>query len=111
MEWEASQPKEAVDDISSKTIFTIAGRITARRGMGKVSFLDLRDGAGKIQLFYSRDTFEEKQNWLFKELDIGDFIGVSGIVFRTKSAEPTIRVDSLPYFPNRCCRCLKNGTA
>lgn len=71
---------------------TLAGRITARRSMGKITFLDLRDGSGKIQLFLGRDSFNDKDNELLKELDIGDFLGVKGIVFRTKTGEPTLRI-------------------
>ena len=92
LEWEAGMPKEILDNVLAKNKFVVAGRITARRGMGKVSFLDLRDGSGKIQLFYSREAFGEKENELFKEFDIGDFIGAEGTVFRTKSNEPTIHL-------------------
>ena len=73
----------------------IAGRITARRSMGKITFMDLRDGSGKMQLFLGRDGFNEKETELIKELDIGDFIGVKGVVFRTRTGEPTLRVGSL----------------
>jgi lysyl-tRNA synthetase class 2 len=84
------QEAKQEDDIE----ISIAGRITARRAMGKVSFLDLRDGSGKIQLFYNRKSFSEKDDELFRELDIGDFIGVRGNVIRTKTGEPTVQVNS-----------------
>jgi lysyl-tRNA synthetase class 2 len=72
---------------------SVAGRITAIRRMGKSSFVDLRDGSGKIQLlFQDLDRFHEKLRNLFKELDIGDIIGVEGSLLRTKSGEPTIGV-------------------
>ena len=73
-------------------VVSIAGRITAHRPMGKISFLDLRDGSGKIQLCFYKDRLDEEGLELFKELDIGDIIGVSGKLFRTKSGEPTIEV-------------------
>jgi lysyl-tRNA synthetase class 2 len=74
---------------------SLAGRITAHRPMGKISFLDLRDGSGKIQLCFYKDRLSEENLKLFQDLDIGDIIGVSGKLFRTKSGEPTLEVESL----------------
>jgi lysyl-tRNA synthetase class 2 len=68
---------------------SVAGRIVARRGMGKISFLDLRDGTGKIQVLFG-DVLNKDLIELSKELDIGDFIGATGRLFRTKSGEPTV---------------------
>ena len=63
---------------------SIAGRITARRLMGKSAFIDIRDGSGKIQLlFQDIDKFDEELRQLFKDLDIGDIIGVKGNLIRT----------------------------
>ena len=73
----------------------VAGRIMANRTMGKISFLDIQDGSGKIQLFLSKNELDEQSSALLKELDIGDIIGAKGIVFRTKSKEPTVRVKTL----------------
>jgi len=75
-------------------VVSIAGRIMANRPMGKISFLDLRDGSGKIQLCFYKDQLSEEKLELFKELDIGDIIGVSGRLFRTKSGEPTVEVEN-----------------
>jgi len=72
----------------------VAGRITANRPMGKVSFLDIRDGSGKIQLYFLIDRLDDASLKLFKDIDIGDIIGVSGKLFRTKSREPTIEVEN-----------------
>ncbi len=73
---------------------SVAGRITARRLMGKSAFVDIRDGSGKIQLlFQGINKFDEKLRELFKELDIGDIIGVKGNLLRTKSGEPTVWVE------------------
>ncbi|MBI4188433.1 MAG: lysine--tRNA ligase [Chloroflexi bacterium] len=69
----------------------VAGRITARRKMGKISFLDLRDGTGKIQLLLG-DLLNADQLELLKDIDIGDIIGAGGRLFRTKTGEPTIAV-------------------
>ena len=74
---------------------SLAGRIMARRSMGKITFIDLRDGSGKIQLFFNHSNLNEKDNLLFKELDIGDIIGVRGTIFRTRTGEPTLNVKSL----------------
>ena len=72
---------------------SVAGRITAKRLMGKSSFIDIRDGSGKIQLlFQDINRFDEELRELFKDLDIGDFIGVEGNILRTKSGEPTVWV-------------------
>jgi lysyl-tRNA synthetase class 2 len=84
--------KQQEEGAAEKTEISLAGRIMARRGMGKVSFLDIRDGSGKIQLLYHRDAFNDKDNELLKELDIGDFIGAKGTVMRTKSGEPTVQL-------------------
>ncbi len=73
---------------------TVAGRITARRNMGKITFIDLRDSSGKIQLLCG-ELLDVDQNQLLKEIDIGDIIGASGRLFRTKTKEPTIAVSDL----------------
>jgi len=74
---------------------SVAGRIMAQRRMGKLTFLDLRDSSGKIQLFCHRDRLDETGLNLLKELDIGDIIGATGKPFRTRSGEPTIEVTAL----------------
>ncbi len=73
---------------------SLAGRIMASRPMGKISFLDLRDGSGKIQLCFYKDRLGEENLKLFQDLDIGDIIGVSGKLFRTKTGEPTLEVEN-----------------
>ena len=73
---------------------TVAGRITAIRRMGKGAFADIRDGSGKIQLLFQNiDQYDREDLDLFKDLDIGDIIGVRGPLLRTKSGEPTVRVE------------------
>ena len=80
------------DAAPSGEILRVAGRITAMRKMGKSSFLDIRDGSGRIQLLMRNAQFNENQTELFKDLDIGDTIGVEGTVLRTRTGEPTISV-------------------
>jgi lysyl-tRNA synthetase, class II len=69
----------------------VAGRLTSKRGMGKTAFMDLRDGSGKIQLFFRINNLGDKYN-LLKEIDIGDILGAQGKLFLTRSGEPTIEV-------------------
>ncbi len=73
---------------------SVAGRITAMRKMGKNSFLDIRDGYGKIQLLFKNASYSDTDQELFKDLDIGDIIGVEGNLLRTRTGEPTISVGS-----------------
>ena len=82
-------------DFQPTTEVIVCGRITAKRKMGKISFLDIRDGTGKIQVFCQRNTLNEVQQELLKGLDIGDFTSVRGKVFRTKSGETTIDATDL----------------
>lgn len=70
----------------------LAGRITAIRFMGKIAFFDLRDGSGKIQLFFSRERLGVDRYQLLRYLDIGDIIGVAGSLFRTRTGEVTLDV-------------------
>ena len=80
---------------------SIAGRIMSRRIMGKASFLELMDSKGRIQVYITRDDIcpdenKDLYNTVFKKLlDIGDFIGITGFVFRTKMGEISVRAQSL----------------
>jgi lysyl-tRNA synthetase class 2 len=69
-----------------------AGRITAHRDMGKSHFLDLRDATGRIQIYIHAKEVGTELIDLFRLLDLGDFIGVEGTCFVTKSGEPTLKV-------------------
>lgn len=72
---------------------SVAGRITAKRVMGGASFVDLRDGSGRIQLYATIDALGPERYELFTQIDIGDFLGVEGLVFRTKKGELSVRVE------------------
>ena len=72
----------------------IAGRMVARRVMGKASFAHLLDGEGKIQLYVSRDDLGDEEYQGFKKWDIGDIIGVEGILFRTRTGEISVHAKS-----------------
>jgi len=82
--------KTETDEASEKV--SVAGRITAMRNMGKSSFFDIRDGSGKLQLLFQNASLDKEHSELFKDLDIGDIIGVEGTLLRTKTGEPTVSV-------------------
>ena len=71
----------------------VAGRITAHRNMGKSQFLDLSDVSGRLQVYINLKELSVEQAGIFQTLDIGDFLGIEGECFVTKSGEPTIRVE------------------
>ena len=89
-----------VDDAPSRQV-SVAGRIMSRRIMGKASFIELQDSHGRIQVYISRDEIcpgEDKDlyNVVFKKLlDIGDFVGIKGYVFRTQTGEISVHAQSL----------------
>ena len=70
----------------------VAGRLMAKRGMGKSIFADLKDSTGKIQLFVGKSEIGEEAFAIFKKLDIGDIVGIKGPTFVTRMGELTIRV-------------------
>ena len=89
------------DDEETPREVTVAGRIMGRRIMGKASFMELQDSCGRIQVYISRDEIcpgddKELYNTVFKKLlDIGDFVGITGHVFRTQTGEISVHADSL----------------
>ena len=89
------------DEAASPRKVSIAGRIMGRRIMGKASFLELMDSKGRVQVYITRDDIcpEENKdlyNTVFKKLlDIGDFIGITGFVFRTKMGEISVHAETL----------------
>ena len=78
-------------DALEGTEVTIAGRLMSKRGMGKVSFCDLQDKSGRIQLYARKDEMDEEEYNRFKKFDIGDIVGIRGEVFRTKRGEMSVR--------------------
>lgn len=76
----------------------VAGRVMSKRKMGKISFMDLRDIEGKIQLVFKRDDIgEETYKLLHSTVDIGDFIGVEGEIFTTQAGEKSIQVSKYEF--------------
>jgi lysyl-tRNA synthetase class 2 len=95
-DWDATsqQIKEHFDEMEGKPV-KVAGRLMSKRGMGKVSFCDLQDRAGRIQLYARRDEMDETSYDKFKKYDIGDIVGVDGEVFRTQRGEMSVRAKSI----------------
>ncbi|WP_211749430.1 lysine--tRNA ligase [Paenibacillus sp. Marseille-Q4541] len=84
------------EEIEEKHIeVSLAGRIMAKRGMGKASFAHIQDLSGRIQIYVRKDTVSEAQYDAFTILDLGDIIGVKGVVFKTKTGETSIKVTEL----------------
>ena len=79
----------------STVTVSMAGRIMSKRGMGKASFADLQDKQGRIQLYVRKDMVGEEAYADFKKWDIGDIIGVTGVVFRTHMGEISVRATSV----------------
>ena len=73
---------------------TVAGRLTSIRRQGKVTFADLSDRSGKVQIYAKQDRLGEEAYGLFDLLDLGDIIGATGTVFRTRRGEVTVEIDS-----------------
>ena len=80
------------EKFSEGASFRVAGRITAHRDMGKSHFLDLRDASGRIQIYLQAKELGHEAIAAFGLLDLGDFIGVEGTCFTTKTGEPTLKV-------------------
>ncbi|MBP2002736.1 lysyl-tRNA synthetase class 2 [Paenibacillus shirakamiensis] len=85
--------KEELDE--KNVVVRIAGRIMGKRGMGKASFAHIQDLSGKIQIYVRKDTVPEVKYDAFDLLDLGDIVGISGEVFKTKTGETSIKVKDL----------------
>ena len=91
------QSKEAADLEAAQLITRTAGRILAIRAFGKANFLVITDGRAKIQVYIRQDALPERDFSIYKLLDFGDFIGVEGRLFRTRTNELTIHASSLEF--------------
>ncbi|MGP1570083.1 MAG: lysine--tRNA ligase [Eubacteriales bacterium] len=86
--------KDNFDEMEGKKV-SCAGRIMANRHMGKASFIDIQDTKGRIQVYIRRDAIGEEEYDIFTTYDIGDIVGLTGEVFKTKHGEISIKADSL----------------
>ncbi len=89
-----ARAKFEAGQLAESTRVSIAGRITAHRDMGKSIFIDVRDQSGRIQCYAQKQALGDDQFDTFKHLDLGDFIGVTGTLFRTKTNEPSLKLEA-----------------
>ena len=87
---EYTEKESLLTESGEELTVSVAGRMTSRRVMGKASFAHLLDGEGKIQLYVSRDDLGDEDYAAFKKWDVGDIIGVEGILFRTRTGEISV---------------------
>ena len=85
--------KETLEELQVRA--TVAGRIMLKRVMGKASFATIQDMSGQVQLYINNAGIGEEEHAAFKHWDLGDIVGASGILFKTKTGELSIRVSSL----------------
>ena len=90
----AQEVKDNFDALEGQTV-SLGGRLMSKRGMGKVSFCDLQDKSGRIQIYARKDEMDEEAYNRFKKYDIGDIVGVKGQVFRTQKGEMSIRAHEI----------------
>ena len=90
----SAEIKAHFDEMEGKPV-SIAGRLMSKRGMGKVSFCDLQDKTGRIQLYARKDEMDEAEYNRFKKYDIGDIVGVEGEIFRTQRGEMSVRAKTI----------------
>ena len=90
----AQEVKDNFDALEGQTV-SLGGRLMSQRGMGKVSFCDLQDKSGRIQIYARKDEMDEENYNRFKKYDIGDIVGVKGQVFRTQKGEMSIRAHEI----------------
>ena len=95
-DWDATsaQIKANFDAMEGQNV-KVAGRLMSKRGMGKVSFCDLQDRDGRIQLYARQDEMDAEVYKKFKKFDIGDIVGVEGDVFRTQRGEMSVRAKNI----------------
>lgn len=90
----SSEIKDAYEKFEGKTV-SVAGRMMSKRGMGKAIFCHIKDDKGQIQLYIRSDAVSAQEFADFRKYDIGDIIGVSGYVFKTKTEEISVHVQSV----------------
>ena len=86
--------KDNFDAMEGQSV-SVAGRLMSKRGMGKVSFCDLQDKSGRMQIYARKDEMDEDSYNRFKKYDIGDIVGVKGEVFRTQRGEMSVRAHEI----------------
>ncbi|MCD8145499.1 MAG: lysine--tRNA ligase [Oscillospiraceae bacterium] len=87
----AAEIREQFEALEGQTV-SVAGRLMSKRPMGKVSFFDIQDVSGRIQLYARKDEMDEAEYLAFRKDDIGDIVGIEGVVYQTERGEKSIRV-------------------
>lgn len=90
----SSDIRDNFEELENKTV-VIAGRLMSKRIMGKASFCNIQDGKGRIQCYVSKNDIGEDEYAAFKKLDIGDIVGITGFVFKTKTGEISVHATEL----------------
>ena len=86
--------EDLADGEETESRHVVAGRVMAKRGHGKAAFIDLRDGTGQIQLHSREDILGVHEHALLLDADLGDFVGVEGIAFKSRRGELSLRLES-----------------
>ncbi len=86
--------KDIINNFEEHKKVRIAGRVMAHRGHGKSIFADVKDASGKVQIYFKIDIVGEEQFHFFQKVDIGDIIGIEGELFKSRTGEITVKVDS-----------------
>ena len=89
-----ARAKFVAGELAEHAKVSVAGRITAHRDMGKSMFIDVRDQSGRIQCYAQKNTLGDDLFHTFTHLDLGDFVGVTGTLFHTKTNEPSIKLEA-----------------
>ncbi len=89
---QSSEIKENFDELEGKNV-AIAGRLMSKRIQGKAGFIDVQDGSDRIQAYVRKDRLGEEEFLAFKQVDIGDIIGIEGEVFKTKVGEVSVKAN------------------
>jgi lysyl-tRNA synthetase class 2 len=89
--------EKSADDLASKPVVRIAGRIQTMRRMGKAGFLHLMQAGQKLQVYIRQDAVSEAEYRLYEILDIGDIIGVEGYLFRTRTGELSVHAEKITF--------------
>ncbi|HEY6146401.1 MAG TPA: OB-fold nucleic acid binding domain-containing protein, partial [Thermoanaerobaculia bacterium] len=102
---EENEPKSGEELEGEALRVRAAGRILARRVQGKAGFLDLSDGRSRLQVYVRQDAVGEPGWTLYKSLDLGDWIGVAGPLFRTRTGQLSVKAERLAFLA-KCLRPL-----
>ncbi|HSS44206.1 MAG TPA: lysine--tRNA ligase, partial [Thermoanaerobaculia bacterium] len=99
------EPRTAEELVKEPVAMTTAGRILGKRVQGKAGFLDLSDGRARLQVYVRKETLGEAAWGLYRALDLGDWIGVAGELFRTKTGQLSLKAQELTFLA-KCLRPL-----